>query len=77
MSFQTGMLKHKDGNILKPLLKPAQAKTEIEFYEGLAKSPHAALLPFVPKFYGTGSINLQSFSEQTFFSIIKKNKVEK
>lgn len=68
MSLFIGMLKHKDGHILKPLLKPIQAKTEIEFYEGIATSPHAALLSFVPKFYGTGSINLQSFSKQTFFT---------
>lgn len=60
------MLKHKDGSILKPLLKPIQAKTEIAFYEGIATSQHAALLSFVPKYYGIGSINLQSFSKEPF-----------
>lgn len=57
------MLKHKDGYVLKPLLKPVHAKTEIEFYEGLATAPYVNLSPFVPKFYGTANVSLECYSK--------------
>lgn len=56
-----GMLKHKDGYVLKPMLKPVQAKTEIQFYEGLARAPHAALQPFIPKYYGISHVKIESY----------------
>ncbi|KAK3914326.1 Inositol polyphosphate multikinase, partial [Frankliniella fusca] len=55
------MLRHKDGYVLKPLLKPAQAETEIKFYEGLATAQHSALQPFIPKYHGIAHVKIESY----------------
>lgn len=57
------MLKHKDGYVLKPLLKSDHAKTEIEFYHGLASASYAGLMSFIPKFYGTAQISMEMYSK--------------
>ncbi len=57
------MLRSKDGYVLKPMLKPTQAKTEIKFYEGLALSPYTALQPFIPKYYGTAHVKIECYGK--------------
>lgn len=72
-----GMLKHKDGFVLKPLLKQTQAKTELEFYKGLASSPHVDLTPFIAQFHGTAKINIGSYSGEVIILEDVTGKLEK
>lgn len=51
----TGMLKHKDGLVMKPVQKNRRGKTEIEFYEEISQSSHptiSRLQQLIPKFFG-------------------------
>lgn len=51
----------EDGTVLKPITKPLNGQTEIDFYEELEKTHEDALLElkeFVPKYYGTKTITV-------------------
>lgn len=50
-----GMLKHKDGFVMKPVQNNQRGKTEIDFYEEIFQSSHpviSKLQKFVPVFFG-------------------------
>lgn len=56
------MLSHKDGYVLKPILKPGEAgQREVIFYEEVASSGDSAakeLRKFIPKYFGTTDIKV-------------------
>ncbi|XP_066994550.2 inositol polyphosphate multikinase isoform X2 [Anabrus simplex] len=56
-----GMLRHKDGYVLKPLIKPVQAQRELKFYEELQVATDQAsieLRRFVPEYFGTTTLSI-------------------
>ncbi|XP_049774458.1 inositol polyphosphate multikinase isoform X1 [Schistocerca cancellata] len=56
-----GMLKHKDGYVLKPIEKPVQGEREIKFYEELQEATDpvsTALRSFVPQYLGTTEMKI-------------------
>ncbi|XP_021922265.1 inositol polyphosphate multikinase isoform X2 [Zootermopsis nevadensis] len=56
-----GMLKHKDGYVLKPIEKPAYGEREIKFYQDLQSANDAVsveLKKLVPKFLGTTTLKI-------------------
>uniref|UniRef100_A0A1B6DQ49 Kinase n=1 Tax=Clastoptera arizonana TaxID=38151 RepID=A0A1B6DQ49_9HEMI len=57
--FMIGMLKHKDGFVLKPVNRPEQGKREIAFYESFQTTSDPILLKFkefIPEFRGTTNL---------------------
>ncbi|PNF25111.1 hypothetical protein B7P43_G02042 [Cryptotermes secundus] len=56
-----GMLKHKDGYVLKPIEKPVYGEREIKFYEDLQSATDnvsVELRKFVPKYLGTTTLRI-------------------
>ncbi|XP_069682869.1 inositol polyphosphate multikinase isoform X1 [Periplaneta americana] len=56
-----GMLKHKDGYVLKPIEKPLYGEREIKFYQDLQRATDPVsveLRKLVPKFLGTTTLKI-------------------
>lgn len=56
------MLKHKDGYVLKPVLKPIHGIREAKFYKDLQLASDAEsieLKSFVPEFLGTSTLSVK------------------
>nr|CAD7446717.1 unnamed protein product [Timema bartmani] len=56
-----GILKHTDGSVLKPILKPGPGAREIQFYKNLQQSTDPVsveLRGFVPEFRGTTTVTV-------------------
>jgi len=69
----SGMLKHKDGYILKPIEKAACGEREINFYKDLqcATDPVSVeLKKFVPKYLGNTTLQING-KGKTFFKSVR------
>nr|CAD7400499.1 unnamed protein product [Timema poppensis] len=56
-----GILKHTDGSVLKPILKPGPGAREIQFYKNLQQATDPVsveLKGFVPEFRGTTTVTV-------------------
>lgn len=56
-----GMLKHRDGYVLKPIEKPVYGEREIRFYQDLqcaTDTVSVELKKFVPKYLGTTTLKI-------------------
>ncbi|GLH12419.1 Kinase [Gryllus bimaculatus] len=59
---ELGMLKRKDGLVLKPIEKPVYGERELKFYQELQKATDpisVALRSFVPEFHGATVLKMQ------------------
>jgi len=57
----SGMLKHKDGYVLKPIEKPACGEREINFYQDLQRATDPVsveLKKLVPKYLGNTTLQI-------------------
>lgn len=62
----SGMLKHRDGYVLKPINRPDLGAREIAFYEMLQTTDNVELKnfkKFVPDYYGTIELNVKGKSK--------------
>jgi len=69
-----GMLKHKDGYVLKPIEKPACGEREIDFYQDLqyATDPVSVeLKKLVPKYLGNTTLQINEKGKTFLKSSVK------
>nr|CAD7591023.1 unnamed protein product [Timema genevievae] len=66
-----GILKHTDGSVLKPILKPGPGAREIQFYKNLQQATDPVsveLRGFVPEFRGTTTVTVNGRALKLFLN---------
>ncbi|XP_039277962.1 inositol polyphosphate multikinase isoform X2 [Nilaparvata lugens] len=59
--IKIGMLKHEDGYLMKPIVRPVQGERELAFYEQVQQSSDPILSTFktfIPEYYGSSVVKV-------------------